>query len=374
MANSRIYFEKSLAIREELNQHYELVSSYWSIGELLCLEKKYKLGIEYIQKGINLAKEKGYKAKEEKLNKSLSNEYKKIGKYKEALEYEIRSRELRDSILNEKTTLQINDLEAKYENAQKENEILALSMKNKEKDVRNFLMSVGLVLVFFALGIVFYFYKKLQSKNTIITKALEEKNTLLKEIHHRVKNNLQVISSLLNLQSRYIDDNKALEAIQLGKSRVMSMALIHQRLYQKDNLVNINAKEYIEQLSHELFNTYKIKEENIHLNLNVDDINIDVDKMVPIGLIINELVTNSLKYAFVENQKGIITVVLKNDDENKLLLSVEDNGKGFDEDLINNNKSFGYRLIQSFSKKLNAELIIKNLDGFKISLIIPHNN
>ena len=140
-----------------------------------------------------------------------------------------------------------------------------------------------------------------------------EREVLLKEIHHRVKNNLQIISSLLNLQARFIKDKSAVDAVQEGRNRVKSMALIHQKLYQQDNIQGINMPEYIENLSRALLTSYKIKGDRITVDRKVDAIYLDIDTAIPLGLIINELLTNSLKYAFPENEKGELKISLLQD-------------------------------------------------------------
>ena len=135
-------------------------------------------------------------------------------------------------------------------------------------------------------------------QNTIVFEALKEKDFLLREIHHRVKNNLQVISSLLSLQARQIGDKNIQKAINEGRSRVRSMALIHQNLYQNENLTGVSVERYLSNLLSELFDTYKVDSDKITLHFNIQDIDLDVDTMVPFGLILNELISNCLKHAF----------------------------------------------------------------------------
>jgi len=193
---------------------------------------------------------------------------------------------------------------------------------------------------------------------------------LLKEIHHRVKNNLQVVSSLLNLQSKSVQDEKALEAIKEGRDRVKSMALIHQDLYREDNLTGIDIKEYIEKLTFSLFSSYNIDPQNIILKTDIDPLQLDVDTLIPLGLILNELISNALKYAFSENEKGILQVTLKQQDS-RLLLEVKDNGKGLPEGWhYEKISSLGYQLIKSFVQKLKAELKVDGSKGTHVQMLI----
>jgi two-component system, sensor histidine kinase PdtaS len=215
-----------------------------------------------------------------------------------------------------------------------------------------------------------------ESKNAEaeIKRSLKEKETLLKEIHHRVKNNLTVISSLLNLQSRYIKDKDDLMMFKESQSRAKSMALIHQKLYATTDLKRIDFRDYISTLAHEMFNTYVSDSSKIKLDLNVDDVMLDIDTAIPLGLILNELLTNSLKYAFPasdvdsNNKIGHIRVgLVKNN--NIYTLSVEDDGIGFPEDIdLENTNSLGLRLINTLTEQIKGKMYIKGGNGtsFKI--------
>ncbi|HLV92463.1 MAG TPA: sensor histidine kinase [Aequorivita sp.] len=202
---------------------------------------------------------------------------------------------------------------------------------------------------------------------------MEEKNMLLKEIHHRVKNNLQVISSLLSLQQRQINDSKASQAIQEGRDRVKAMALIHQNLYQDTDLIGVETSVYVNKLAKSLIKNYKINDKAIKLNINVDPIKLDIDTIIPLGLVINELISNALKYAFTNKSSGTIDILLKSVNDT-LVLSVSDNGQGLPENFsVDEVSSLGFRLIKAFSDKLKSELdISSSKEGTKISLIIPN--
>ncbi len=214
--------------------------------------------------------------------------------------------------------------------------------------------------------------RKIKSQNEIISKALTDKDLLLREIHHRVKNNLQLISSLLTLQGRSIDDEMAIQAINDGRNRVRSMALIHQDLYNKENLTDIGVKTYLEKLCTELFDTYKIDKDRIQLHLAIDDIDIDIDTMIPLGLIINELITNTLKYAFPQDHKGNLNIDLYNEDE-QLILKVEDDGIGYDPSTVRKD-SFGATLISALSDQLEGEMTVYSVDGTCTKLVIAFDS
>jgi len=210
-----------------------------------------------------------------------------------------------------------------------------------------------------------------------IKKSLKEKETLLKEIHHRVKNNLTVISSLLNLQSHYIKDKDDLIMFKESQSRAKSMALIHQRLYDSSDLKRIDFGDYIKTLANEMFHTYVTDSSRIKLNLNVEDVMLDINTAIPLGLILNELLTNSMKYAFPSSElsnkfnstkKGNINVnLLKN--KKGYVLSVEDDGIGFPENInLENTDSLGLQLINSLTNQINGKIRLKRNNGtsFKI--------
>jgi len=170
-------------------------------------------------------------------------------------------------------------------------------------------------------------------QNVAITKSADEKDILLREIHHRVKNNLQVISSILGIQSRSVTDVKAKAAIKEGRSRVHSMSLIHQNLYKKDDLTGISIKDYLDKLGHDLLSTYAIEPDKVNIHIEADDMILDVETVVPIGLIVNELISNSLKYAFPDGAKGNIYIKMQQE-ERHLILSVADDGIGLDPDQL----------------------------------------
>ena len=192
-------------------------------------------------------------------------------------------------------------------------------------------------------------------------------------MHHRVKNNLQIISSLLDLQATLIKDPQAAIALKEGRNRVHSMALIHKNLYAGRNMKGIAVKEYIENLGHNLLDSYNIENGSVTIDTDIDELELDIDTITPLGLILNELISNSLKHAFANSGGGTILVILKKDHEN-LFLKVKDNGGGFLPGVLTENQgSFGLRMIEKFAQKLKAELTITNNMGACITMTIPGN-
>jgi len=193
-----------------------------------------------------------------------------------------------------------------------------------------------------------------------IRASLKEKEVLLKEVHHRVKNNLQIISSLLNLQSKYIKDDQALEMFKESRNRIRSMTLIHEKLYRSKDLANIDVAEYIQNLSSNLFRSYSAG--RISLRTQVDDILLGVDTAIPCGLIINELVSNSLKHAFPDKQGEILVDLHR--DNGKFTLRVRDNGVGFPEHVdFRNTDSLGLQLVCTLTDQLDGEIELDRAGG-----------
>lgn len=204
--------------------------------------------------------------------------------------------------------------------------------------------------------------------------SLTEKGALLKEIHHRVKNNLQVISSLLNLQSRQLTDHALLEIFRESQNRIRSMAIIHEKLYQASDVAQIDFAEYTHSLVSYLFRTYAINAANIRLQIAIVDIALGLDTAIPCGLIINELVSNALKYAFAPQQAGEICVGLVRKQPHHLCLTVSDNGRGLPPTVdYRNTDSFGLQLVNLLTEQLDGTVELDRNGGaaFKITFALP---
>ncbi len=200
-----------------------------------------------------------------------------------------------------------------------------------------------------------------------IKSSLHEKDVLLKEIHHRVKNNLQIIISLLNLQSGYIKDEQTLKAVKDGQNRVRSMALVHEKFYQSDELTEINFAEYVEKLCQFLFQSYGDNTDRIKLIVKADDVALDMDTAMPCGLLINEIVSNSLKYAFPNDHEGEIKIEVKKLPDNYIVMSISDNGIGISQEIdFEKAESLGLQLITALASQLDGELKISRDTGTEI--------
>ena len=190
-----------------------------------------------------------------------------------------------------------------------------------------------------------------------IERRINEKETLLKEIHHRVKNNLQTVSSLLSLQCRNIEDPNVKSLIKSSQNRVISMAMVHEMLYMREDLSKIEYKPYVQELSEYLVKSIKGVDNNIKLRIDVPDIKLGIDTAIPLGLLINEAITNALKYGFTEDEEGEINIELMKGQNSDFVLNIGDNGIGFPENEdFKNTKSLGLKLINNLARQLKGSI------------------
>ncbi len=200
-----------------------------------------------------------------------------------------------------------------------------------------------------------------------IKASLREKEVLLKEIHHRVKNNLQIINSLLNLQSRDLRDKNSLAIFEKCKHRIDSIALVHEKLYQSENLANINFKEYMDTLATRLFNAYSARIPSVALRIEAANVFLDVGKAIPCALIINELLTNAIKHAFPIDKEGEIRLELNVFPGGKAVLVASDNGVGLPASIDNKNPgTLGLQIVNALVGQLHGRLLIDKSNGTKI--------
>ena len=211
----------------------------------------------------------------------------------------------------------------------------------------------------------------LEKESAKTENSLKEKEMLLREIHHRVKNNLQVISSLLSLQSRYSKDKQAIEMAKESQNRIKAMALIHEKLYRSKDFANVEFNDYIKNLVNDLFASYKVSASRIVLNMDIENISLGIDTAIPTGLIVNELVTNCLKYAFTEGNDGEVMISLRSLDDDEKELIVSDNGVGLPESLdIKKAESLGLRMITNLTEKsLHGKVNINKSNGTEFQII-----
>lgn len=195
-----------------------------------------------------------------------------------------------------------------------------------------------------------------RSKKELLVQ-MEEKETLLKEVHHRVKNNLQTVSSLLSLQSRNVEEARMKTLLKSTQNRVISMAMVHEMLYMRKDIAHIEYKSYVQELSEYLIRSIKGLDSKVHLKIDIPDIKLGIDTAIPLGLLINEAVTNALKYGFSDEEEGEIYIALKKELDKQYVLNIGDNGVGFPETVnYKNSKSLGLKLIYNLTRQLKGTI------------------
>lgn len=274
------------------------------------------------------------------------------------LTQKIYSKDLSQSLANYKTEQAVKKKELEIEH-------------EKEKTALYGIIAILAIVLFIISLLVLRKIKKqskqLSIKNKIIQETLKEKELLVKEVHHRVKNNFQIVSSLLELQTKGIEDEKALELANEGKNRVKSMALIHQKLYQDESGL-INFDEYIKLLIKELSSMYASKNK-VETSVSSKDMKFDVDTAIPLGLIINEIITNSYKYAFKNDKDNSLSISIEKAKEDNYKLVIEDNGPGLEKSFdVKKAKSLGLRLVNRLVKQLHGTVKQSNLKGAKFEI------
>lgn len=296
---------------------------------------------------------------------------------------------LKDSLNDFEQKKKVQEMQIRFETKRMENEISRLQQiteaKEKENTIQQYelkrsksqqallLFIVSSLVVMSVLLIVILFNRtklnrKLSLQNLQILKQKEEKETLLKEIHHRVKNNLQIVNSLLRLQSNQINDEKITELFEEAQNRIITMALIHEKIYRTENLAQIDFKEYIEALSGNLVKTYNLNK-LIKIEKNIEVEHFGIDQLVPIGLILNEMLSNSFKHAFTNVIEGKIWISFKINSEKKYELIVGDNGKGLNSVEFENPSSLGLELIKTFTEQLNGLIELNTKKGTEYKIV-----
>jgi two-component sensor histidine kinase len=328
------------------------------------------------------------------------------GRYLPALKSFQDHKRLADSIFNVQKSHQMNELEVSFESKQKQNEIDLLAAQNKtnlalaqKANLQRNITTAGILVMFIISGIIYYSFRVKIKSNRILTLKkgeidkqyerlqilldekeelltekeglLIDKDMLLKEVHHRVKNNLQIVTSLLSTQLAYLDNNDAIQALEESQQRVQAIALIHQKLYRETGGVSIEMQSYVFDLVEDLKSVLGATKRAIKFITMIDDIYLDIDLAIPVGLILNEAITNSIKYAFDDTGGEVHISMLKTEDQH-CALAISDNGRGlpenFDFDKVN---SLGMIMMKGLGGQLQADFKIDTDHGLKISLKFP---
>ena len=323
------------------------------------------------------------------------------GQYKQALVYERLSNQYRNAMLSVEKNRQIAEVETRYQTAQKQARINQLSIDNQHQLTQISWQAVGLIALIALLGLALWQYRAIRQVNARLrtsSQLVSENNrqisqqsdrlgVLMQELHHRVKNNLAIVSSLMRMQSRRLDDPRAVQAVQDGQRRVEAISLIHQQFYQTENLADVPIKAYVTELTENLLLGYGFDPGTFDCQIEVADIHLDVDVAVPLGLILNEVLTNAFKYAYTNVATPKLNVRLQPVADGPapgLLIEVQDNGPGLEGPGLERSDvsgstpavagrkgSFGQRLIRELTGQLGGEMSLTTRHGTYFRLWIP---
>jgi len=366
------YFIESRNIKKASGERLEEGIALNNLGMLKLKVKDLKRAELYLKAAGALIRKTGAL---DELKKNLELNvllYKTMSDHSKALAYVDELVIINDSLLNKEKAESLLTLQARYESEEKEQEINLLkrdqALQNAEIQTKKLWirgLTIIAVLAFTIVILLFYSYNQSQRNKHKV-------ETLLKELNHRVKNNLQILSSLLSLQSQHLTDENAIQAIKSSESRVNTMALIHKKLYDHESIRPINTKEYIYELVQYLIYAYDFKRRNTDLIIQGNEIQLDVDKAIPLGLIVNEIVTNALKYAYVDNESPRLIINLHTPKPDELMLEVSDNGEGIsDAALFESSRSFGLKMVKTLTKELRGKCEFKFQNGTRFILTIP---
>ncbi|RFZ85237.1 sensor histidine kinase [Mucilaginibacter terrenus] len=353
--------------------------AFYDISKFYILKREFKKAQYYITKSNCMTSAfDNVKNREQILYRVDSA----LGNYRSAMEHFVLYQRAKDSIFNRSTLKEISAMQLNYATSQKEKDIALLKKDGqiqryrlRQADRVRDLTFIGLGLLTIALIILFGVFvnnrkksKVIDHKNLTLNYLLEEKEWLIKEIHHRVKNNLQIVIGLLQRQSAFVDNDIALQALQNSENRMHAIALIHQKLHQVDTLDKINMQEYINDLILHLKETMD-SDANIDFVKEVELIFLDVTQAVPLALIMNEAITNAIKYAYTGVNNGKIYIQFMQLANGCNLLKIWDNGKGFDDNLdIKTINSMGITLMKGLSKQIGGSFDLYSNNGVTIEI------
>lgn len=361
--NAKICFDEALTLNRKIGNTYQEIMNRLNLGNLYFGQKDYPKVIRESEVALGLATDHNYVEEQALANKLLYEVYKELGQIPKAFSFLEAYAQLNEEYLKDTYSKEVAELQEEFESVKNEQEIVELKQREETQAAilakKNVQVTLGAVLflVMSALLALVYYLFTLKKKSA---RELEAKNqrieTLIRELHHRVKNNLQIVTSLLNLQYNRIEDEETKQAIREGQSRLEAMSLIHKNLYLEEDLSGLDIKEYMDFLTKSLAVSYGYPVEVVNNKIELDNPFLGLDVAVPLGLIVNELASNAFKYAF--EQKGYAKLILEmKEKDSKIVFRLKDNGKGLPENFKpERSPSFGLKLVTSLIKQLNSKL------------------
>lgn len=356
-------YKRCLEIGKSSTYPMAVSASLANLGEVNMLMGNYKQALRYQLETVRLQEKDNDLSNLVENYNHVSTIYQALGNYKSALLYKQKAYDLRDSISSVKSDETMSKMLTQYESKKQEATIASQQKEISEQGKVQWL-GMGLVLALIGFLIFGFITFRIRVKRTRLLVAKNAENELLlKEIHHRVKNNLEVVSSLLALQSAQIDDPNTKEAILEGQNRVHSIGIVHQKLYQGKNPGTIEMKDYFLNLSESILDSFGV-DGKVKIKLAMEKVDLDIDTAVPLGLIVNELLTNTIKYAFPPGQIGNVCIKLEKQINNMLHLEVSDDGIG--KAGHTKGTGFGSQLISLLTRQLGGKMREENLNGTRI--------
>ena len=349
------YLQEAQQLNDQINNKLGLTNILYNLGRANVYMGDYREGLSLLKSGLALADSLDVIYEKMIIHKEISTAYLKQDKYREAMKhFEIYST-LKDSVYKTESNRHFVEMEQKYQSEKQKQEISQLSLDKIEQDLmirkQRSVRNIFILGFLFASLTGFLFYRSFRARK----KADMEKEALLKEIHHRVKNNLQIISSLLSIQTDSVTDTKVINAVQESQGRVQAMALIHQLLYQNQDLSSINFETYLPQLVDVLSSIYKKEDTIVTTEIEAENISFDIDLAIPLGLIVTELAANAFKYAFNSKEIGKLSVRIHNTKDEEYLLTLTDNGPGLPQGIkVDELNSMGLRLVTILTDQLDG--------------------
>ncbi|MEZ4773584.1 MAG: histidine kinase dimerization/phosphoacceptor domain -containing protein [Bacteroidia bacterium] len=346
-------YEECLKMAEKINYPNAISTAIANLGETNLLLGNHSKALYYQLQTIRLQESNGDFTNLVENYQHVSKTYEALGDYPSALIFERKSRNLRDSLMTLESDAAMSELRTQYETEKKEATIALQQQQISSQRVVQWL-SIGVVILL--AGFLFFLYRSYRARlqtNQLLEAQNAEKELLLKEIHHRVKNNLEMVSSLLALQSAQIEDKGIKDAMLEGQNRVQSIGIVHQKLYQGKNLGAIEMKDYFFNLSESILNSFGA-EDRVEIECMMDTLDMDIDSAVPLGLIVNELLTNTLKYAFPDGRKGSVRIQLEEKKEGILHMVISDNGVG--KSSVIQGTGFGGQLVALLTRQLQGSM------------------
>ena len=355
---------KSIGIE---NDPYSTSVYIAELGQVYKKEKKFEQAEKNLVQALNLAKVNNLKEQIRDFSKMLAEFYEETQQYPKALENQKQFQIYQDSLVNRANIQKIEQLKAGYEIDKRETEIGLLNTINKSQRRWVIGLGVGIGIFFLLASLLYSGNQKIKKSNRllseqkeIISKKEQEKAWLLKELNHRVKNNLQMIASLLNLQSNKLTGHPAQEAIITGRQRVEALSLVHRKLYQEGVDTRIHVKEYISELILGLFHAYNA---DFEPEFEIADTNVNIDSAIPLALIVNEITINALKYAYEGVDNPELKIKIEPVEEKRLHIEISDNGVGFGEIDASKSNSLGLKIINSLIMQLEGTIKKVNNHG-----------